>query len=215
MKVHNLGLIPYSEAHRLQLKLVDKVINNPADESLIICHHPPVVTLGKKSGPDDLQGWRGDVHSIERGGKATYHGPGQVVVYPIINLSCRNNDIAAFLETLEMSMIETLAEFGLLATGNPNRGVPTYTGVWVNNQKVASIGVAVRRWVTYHGLALNLYDDPEAFKGINPCGFGQDIMTNVERLLGHKLERTEFEERLSSHLIKSLRVLETSTHLSP
>lgn len=204
MKRLNLGLIDYLEAYEIQKELVAKVKENPSEETLIICSHPPVVTLGKKSTPADLVGWEGPTYEIERGGQATYHGPGQVVIYPIVNLKLRGQNIAGYLEAMEQAMIEVLGSYALPATGNPERGKPDYTGVWLQltpPKKVASIGVAVQRWVTYHGLALNLYHDPEGFRGINPCGFSTDTMTDVETVLQKKLDRSTFEEQLSAALI--------------
>ncbi len=204
MKRLNLGLIDYLEAYNIQKELVQKVKDQPQEETLIICSHPPVVTLGKKSTPKDLVGWQGPTYEIERGGQATYHGPGQVVIYPIINLKSRGQNIAGYLEAMEQSMIEVLGSYGMPATGNSERGKPDYTGVWLKltpPRKVASIGVAVSRWVTYHGLALNLYHDPRGFQGINPCGFTTDTMTDVETVLQKKLERSTFEDQLTSSLI--------------
>lgn len=187
LRILNVGLRPYEEVYELQKETVEKVKDGD-DETLIICSHPPVVTLGKKSRPEDLQGWQGDIVSIERGGKATYHGPGQIVIYPILNLKKRGQNIAGFLEVMEQSMVKVLKDLGLEASGNMERGKPDYTGVWVKGnsgyptQKIASIGVAVSRWVTYHGLAFNLEKDPLAFTGISPCGFTTETMTSLEDL---------------------------------
>ncbi|MCR9203603.1 MAG: lipoyl(octanoyl) transferase LipB [Halobacteriovoraceae bacterium] len=205
MKILNLGNIDYLEAYELQKKLVEDVyLGEP--ETLLVCSHPSVVTLGKKSTKEDLMGWTGPVYEIERGGQATYHGPGQVVIYPILNLKNRGQNIAGFLEAMERAMIEALKSFDLLGVGNDDRGKPDYTGVWITDQnsqprKIASIGVAVKKWVTYHGLAFNLFEDPVAFKGISPCGFTTDTMTNLEALLSKKIERQTFEDLLTQHLI--------------
>lgn len=205
MQIENWGEIPYSESHQKQIQYVQEFLEGKRDETLIFCSHPPVVTLGKKSTLTDVFGWQGDVFEIERGGQATYHGPGQSLCYPIIDLKRRNQDIGAFLEALEGAMIQTLQTYDLNATGNPERGTPDFTGVWVQNRKVASIGIAVKRWVTYHGLALNLYRDEQAFQGINPCGFQTSTMTSVEELLSAKIDRAEFESKLSSNLITLLK----------
>jgi lipoate-protein ligase B len=204
MKRLNLGLIDYKEAYEIQKDLVKKVRDRSEEETLIICSHPSVVTLGKKSTPSDLVGWEGPTYEIERGGQATYHGPGQVVMYPILNLKVRGQNIAGYLEAMEQSMIEVLGAYGLPATGNTERGIPDFTGVWLKlnpPKKVASIGVAIQRWITYHGLALNLYHDDQAFRGINPCGFSTDTMTDLETILQKRLKRSDFEEQLSSSLI--------------
>ena len=203
MKVINLGAIDYLKAYEFQLETVEAV-RQGGEETLIICSHPAVVTLGKKSTPTDILGWSGPIHQIERGGKATYHGPGQVVIYPIVNLKNHGQDISGYLNAMESAMIEALQTYGIESKGNEERGKPDYTGVWTvvdqTPRKIASIGIAVKRWITFHGLALNLYHDPLAFSGINPCGFSTSTMTNLEELLGEKLERVHFEEVLSSIL---------------
>jgi len=204
MRILNLGLIDYKKAYDLQLEVVEKV-RSAGEETLIICSHPPIVTLGKKSTPADILGWQGNIEKIERGGKATYHGPGQVVIYPVIDLKKHDQNLAGFLEAMEQSMIDVLKTYELAAKGNEQRGKPDYTGVWVETEmgmkKIASIGIAVRRWITFHGLAFNLDFDSLAFSGINPCGFSTSIMTNLETLLGKKVERSTFENQLSEILI--------------
>ena len=207
MKILKLGEISYLESYKIQKDLVGQVANGD-EETLIVCSHPSVVTLGKKSTPEDIQGWRGEVHKIERGGKATYHGPGQVIIYPIIDLKKRGQNIAGFLESLEAAMITTLAEFRIKGKGNHERGKPDYTGVWVldsNNtpRKIASIGVAIKRWITYHGLAFNLFEDEIAFEGISPCGFKTETMISLQSLLKGKkvIKRAEFEDILTHNLI--------------
>jgi lipoate-protein ligase B len=200
MKVINLGLIDYKKALDIQLKTLDSVIKGEQEDCLIICHHPSVVTLGRKSTQNDLIGWDGLVYEISRGGKATYHGPGQVVVYPVINLEKRDNDIYKFLRGLEQAMVNTLTDFGII----DSKGDPDSTGVWINDRKIASIGIAIKRWVTYHGLAINIFHDDKAFKGINPCGLNVNVMTSLEEIKGHKVERFSFEEKLCSHLIELL-----------
>ncbi|MFT6071231.1 MAG: lipoate-protein ligase B [Bacteriovoracaceae bacterium] len=205
LKTENWGLSPYAESEQRQSSLVDAIAKGLEEERLIICSHPSVVTLGKQSSESDMAGWEGEVHKISRGGKATYHGPGQVVMYPLIHLQKRVGDLHKFLDHLERSMILTLKDYQIEAHGNLDRGNPDGTGVWVDGKKIASIGIACRRWVTYHGLALNLYKDPKAFTGINPCGFDAQIMTSLEELLDQKVSREEFEIKLASHLLNFLR----------
>jgi lipoate-protein ligase B len=209
LEILNIGLTPYREAYELQLEKVSQVKEGNG-ESLIICSHHPVVTLGKKSQPEDIQGWTGSIEEIERGGKATYHGPGQIVIYPIIDLKKRGQNIAGFLEVMEASMIKVLQDLGLKARGNDERGKPEYTGVWLesdaqnSSKKIASIGVAVSRWVTFHGLAFNLESDPLAFTGISPCGFTTDTMTDLETVLLEKsltkAKRSDIEDALTDEL---------------
>ena len=211
MRIINLQEIDYKKAYSIQLEEVAKVYEGIESEALIICSHPPVVTLGKKSSVEDLLGWKGQVEEIERGGKATYHGPGQIVIYPILNLKNHGQNISGFLEAMETSMIEVLSLYGLKSRGNEERGKPDYTGVWVETdlglKKIASIGIAVKRWVTFHGLALNLDFDPLAFSGINPCGFTTNTMTNLETLKGEKVDRSTFEELLTQKLIHHFKEL--------
>lgn len=203
MNINNLGLIDYAKAHQIQLETVKEVIAGEPS-TIIICHHPPVVTLGKKSDRvKDLMGWEGDIVDIERGGKATYHGPGQIVIYPIINLQ-KTHDIAGFLGALESAMVNFLAKFGVKSQGNPHRGNPDLTGVWIEDRKIASIGIAVRRWVTYHGLAINIFEDPLAFNGINPCGMQANQMTSLAKETKETLQRQELENLLAKCLTKEL-----------
>ncbi len=200
MEIINLGEKDYKEALDIQMQYVEELMSDPSkNEKLIICSHPPVVTLGRKTQKEDIGLWSGKVYEISRGGRATYHGPGQVVIYPIINLEKRNNDIYKYVRHLEDAMVLALKDYSIDSKGDPDS-----TGVWVENKKIASIGIAIKRWVTYHGLAINLYNDPLAFSGINPCGMSQDTMISLESILGKKVERKVFEERLATHLKNQL-----------
>lgn len=200
MKILNLGLQEYKHVYDLQLKIVDDVLHG-GEDTLIVCTHFPVVTLGRKSEVSDVWGWDGDIVTIERGGKATFHGPGQIILYPIINLKNYGKNLEAFLISLEESVVNTLISYGVSATGNPNRNNPSQTGVWVHGLKIASVGVAVKSWVTYHGMALNFSYDENAFKGINPCGKNGSVMTSVEQETDLIPERYVFEESLASCFI--------------
>lgn len=200
MDIINLGEKDYKEALEIQMSYVTKLLDNKeGSEQLIICSHPSVVTLGRKTQDADIGSWSGKTYEISRGGRATYHGPGQVVVYPIVNLTKRNNDIYKYLRHIEKAMVLTLATYDVEAIGDPDS-----TGVWVNNKKIASIGIAITKWITYHGLAINLYNDPLAFTGINPCGMSQDTMITLESLTGKKVNRKEFENTLAKNLISLL-----------
>jgi lipoyl(octanoyl) transferase len=210
MKIENWGEIPYQQSLKKQLSLVEKVGKSECDERLILCSHTPVVTLGKKGSLTDCQEWDGEIVHVSRGGKATYHGPGQLVIYPIINLKNYQQNISGYLEALEQAMVITLESYSLEARGNPERGGEgKFTGVWVNGQKVASIGVAVKRWVTYHGLAINLDKDPLAFQGIIPCGLSPNIMTSLEELINAKVDRHKFSHVLANNLKAQLESLKT------
>lgn len=202
----NWGLIDYEESLRRQVELVDLVSHELSRETLVFCSHPPVVTLGRGTLPGDLFSWTGDVIEISRGGRATYHGPSQLVVYPILDLSLRGRDLHKFFRQIETAIIETLFEFGVTATG---RSVQVQddleveaTGVWVGSRKIASIGIAVRKWISYHGLALNVDHDPSAFQGLKPCGFTSSTMISIEEILGRPVERFEVEQSLLKNLLK-------------
>lgn len=211
MEVCHWGLTPYKEALEKQLQQVEEVYRYPEDlsaEKLFFCSHPPVVTLGKKAEAHDVLGWTGDVVPVQRGGRATYHGPGQVVVYPILHLGFRGQDLYRYLRLLEKAIIFSLKHFDLEAYDSEvfkqrslhDHHDKSLTGVWVGERKIASLGVAVKRWVSYHGLAINLENDPLAFKGISPCGFSADTMVSVEELKGEKINRQQFENYLANYL---------------
>ncbi len=207
MKILDLGLIDYEKTHQLQLQLVEEVLLNQTEETLILCSHPPVVTTGRKTKKEDINKhiWQGPIIETKRGGQATYHGPKQVIAYPIIDLKRRGNDIYKFLRNLEHAVSKSLESYKLKSDGDPKN-----TGVWIEQRKIASIGVAVKRWITYHGVAVNIHHDPFAFKGINPCGMNTVIMTNLEKELQLKnLEisqnlHKEFESIFAAHLSELL-----------
>lgn len=213
-KVLDWGLIDYQQALEKQLQLVEEVIANPQHAGYIVfCSHPHVVTTGRQTKPEDIFAWKGPVIEISRGGRATYHGPSQVVVYPILNLKNPRagrgaQEIRGYLRDLEKAIVETLKEFGIDAVGKtPQKKLDTdaetdETGVWVGRQKIASLGIAVKRWVTYHGAAINLDYDPEAFQGLNPCGFTTATMTCVETQLNTRVSRDLFIQQLQSRLLQ-------------
>ncbi|MCO4794440.1 MAG: lipoyl(octanoyl) transferase LipB [Bacteriovoracaceae bacterium] len=199
MIVEDWGLINYQEAQKKQHQYVEEVLQGKRDETLVICSHYPVVTLGKKALQKGILDWSGDIVETKRGGQATYHGPGQIISYPILNLNMRNKDIYHYLRQLEKAMSLSLEECGLKSFGNPEN-----TGLWVGEQKIASIGVAIKRWVTYHGLAINIEKDPLAFKGINPCGMSQNTMTCLEDFPEAFLDRPSFQRSLTANLLDCL-----------
>ncbi len=210
------GLIDYSTALNKQFELVELVSreqNHPG--FLIFCSHPAVVTTGRQTKPEDIFAWKGDIIEISRGGRATYHGPSQLVVYPILNLKMERADrssqeIRGYLRALEQAIVETLKGFNITAVGKTQQKLAgeqietNETGVWVGSQKIASLGIAVKKWISYHGAAINLDYDPEAFQGLNPCGFKSSTMTSVEQTLNAKIERKEFEKKLLTELMQYL-----------
>lgn len=176
LEVRRLGLRPYAQVHALQEELVADRIAGRRGDVLILCEHEPVITLGRGSSPDAVRS-RADappVVAVERGGDATYHGPGQMVAYPIFSLREGRRDLHRYMRDLEEVVIRVLAEVGI--QGRRSEG---WTGVWVGEQKICSIGVAVRRWVAWHGLALNVRTEPDAFRGFRPCGLEPEVMTRV------------------------------------
>lgn len=175
--VRRLQRTEYAAAHSLQEEFVGARIEDRVSDLLMLTEHDAVVTRGRKTDPGATAGVEIAVVEIERGGEATYHGPGQLVVYPIVKLEEGRRDLHCYLRDLEEVVIRVLAEFEVEGHRD-SRG----TGVWVGDQKIASVGVAVRRWVTWHGFALNVHTDLGAFRSFNPCGLPPETMT---RLVDH------------------------------
>lgn len=167
--LYNQGLMAYSDAHLWQRSLLNQRISNPnLDDVLILLEHPPVYTWGQGSKEEflkDIDKSIYDVHKVERGGEVTYHCPGQLVGYPILNLQHYCKDLHWYLRQLEEVLIRVLAVYGL--SGDRQAG---FTGVWLEGQKVAAIGIKVSRWITMHGFALNVCPDMTGFERIIPCG---------------------------------------------
>ena len=175
------GTVPYDSAWEWQKTLRELRAAGELPDLLLLLDHPPTYTLGRSTRPDHLKAAaaRGiSIHRIERGGSITYHGPGQVVGYPIVDLRPRGRDIHRFIRELEEVLIRTLSELGIGA-----RRRPGLTGVWVEDQKIAAIGVHVRHWITLHGFALNVTTELDPFRWIRPCGLDVPV-TSVELQLG-------------------------------
>ncbi len=192
----DLGTCDYLEAWSLQKRLVELRADDRIPDVLLYVEHPHVLTLGRKPGAaeDVLVRGRVPVYEIERGGEATYHGPGQLVGYPIFKLQEGERDLHRFLRNQEEALIRAIAPYGLEGDRNPG-----YTGVWCQGKKLASIGVAVRRWVTYHGFGLNVSTDLSYFGLINPCGLSADIMSSVEALAGRPVPMPEIKDAIRDH----------------
>lgn len=174
LEVRRLGRTEYRACHAEQLRLVEARAAGEGPDLLLLTEHEPVVTVGRGTDLAAGAGVGVEVVEVERGGEATYHGPGQLVAYPILALPEGRRDLHRYLRDLEEVVIRLLGEFEL--EGRREEGL---TGVWIGPQKVCSIGVAVRRWVTYHGLALNLSTDLEPFQRFHPCGLDPRVMTRV------------------------------------
>jgi len=191
LEVQDWGRLPYEEALAKQRALVEERVQDLAPDRLVLVEHPPVVTIGRSGGPGDLrfsehvlrqQGV--PYHYIDRGGKATFHGPGQLIAYPIIEL--QRKDLHWYVRTLLEAAASVLRVYGLEPT--TRQGTP---GIWVDDKKIASVGIAVRRWVTSHGIALNVNTRPEWFRWIVPCGNANERMTSMEQMLGFTVDMTE------------------------
>lgn len=174
VQVERWGRTSYEDAHRRQRALLDRRIAGEIGDTIVLTEHDAVVTYGRKSGPGELAGLDVPVVEVERGGEATYHGPGQLVAYPIVHLPDGRRDLHRFLRELEDAVIGVLGEFDV-----EGRREPGLTGVWIDDRKVCSLGVAVKRWTTWHGLALNVHTDLEAFGGFSPCGLSPSVMTRL------------------------------------
>lgn len=183
--LYKIGRISYADALELQHQLHSRCAAGDLFGALILLEHDPVITMGVKTGegnvlvsPQALESQGVELYETDRGGDVTYHGPGQLVGYPILKLREVANDLHDYLRRLEQTVIDTLAEFGIEGRRNPP------AGVWVADKKICSIGIAVRRWVTYHGFALNVDPNMAHFALINPCGLQSAKMTSMVELLG-------------------------------
>ena len=182
VNVMDLGKRPYEEVWNLQKDMQQKRINKEIDDLLILVEHDPVYTLGKNADVNHLLQSRDrsiDVFNIERGGDITFHGPGQLVGYPILDLANYNKSVSWYMRSLEQLTIEVLKEFGILA----NR-VEGLTGVWVGDEKIAAQGVRLSRWVSMHGFSINVNPDLSFYDGIIPCGIFDCGVTSIQQLLG-------------------------------
>ena len=183
----NLGTMRYSDALDYQREIAKQRISGELDQDLLLLvEHPPVVTLGRSSkqknlvsSPDFLKSKGVELFEVERGGDVTFHGPGQLVGYPIIDLKRHKQDLHWYLRAVEESLIKALAAYSI-----PGERSTGFTGVWTKDRKIASIGVHARDWVTWHGFALNVTTDLTYFDLIVPCGIDGVIMTSMQRELG-------------------------------
>ena len=173
LRIERLGRREYADGLAIQTARRDAVLAG-ADDHLLLVEHWPIITLGRRGDERHVLARNAPVVRVNRGGDVTYHGPGQLVGYPIVDLARRGCDIHAYLRELEAVVIEVAAEFGVVAERRPG-----FTGVWVGNDKLAAIGVGIRRWVTMHGFALNVADLREPFAAIVPCGLSGTGVTSL------------------------------------
>jgi lipoyl(octanoyl) transferase len=190
------GLVAYEEARELQRQLEARRQLGEVPDVLLLLEHPPVYTRGRRSQPQELPmgaAWyeaQGiEVRDTDRGGLVTYHGPGQLVAYPIVHLGAYGDDVHAYVRGLERVMIESLAEFGVEA-----QTIKDLTGVWVGQRKIGSIGLHVSRGVTTHGLAVNVNNDLQPFEWVVPCGIEGVGMTSLSRELGAEQDLGAFAD---------------------
>jgi lipoyl(octanoyl) transferase len=198
VQVHRLGVVPYAEALELQRMLVEKRKSATIPDQLLLLEHPPVITLGVKSRRDRshvlatpvVLEQRGiELVETGRGGDVTYHGPGQLVGYPIFDLRPDRCDVHRYVRDIEEALIRTAATFGVRAGRESG-----LTGVWVGHEKLAAIGVRISRWITSHGFAFNVNTDLSHFNLIIPCGINDRGITSLERLLGRPVPMPEVED---------------------
>ena len=187
----DLGLMDYAKAWDLQHDLWSKRVEGVLPDLLLILEHPHVITLGRRgnrshliASPEILEAMKIPIFHVERGGDITYHGPGQAMVYPILDLKDYGYRLIRYIGQLEEVILHVLKDFGI-----EGRRDPSNRGVWVNHDKIASIGVAIKRWVSFHGISLNYETDLKYFDLINPCGLVGQKMTTLEKILGKKVSR--------------------------
>lgn len=223
------GLVPYKECWDYQLEQFHEMVErkkwnklNPefpksTESRLIFCSHPHVYTLGKSGKEENLLLTQSELkihgaefYHINRGGDITYHGPGQIVGYPLFDLDFFFHDIHKFIDKLEDAIIATLAEYGIEA----GRGPKGFTGVWIDwenpekARKICAFGMHTSRWVTMHGFALNVNTDLDYYKHIIPCGIDDKAVTSVQAELGKKVDEQEVKDRLKAQIAKELSIQE-------
>jgi lipoate-protein ligase B len=200
----DVDIVEYERAWDFQRELVAAKLTSELPDILLLLEHNPVITLGRRgnrqyirASPEALTAEGINTYHVERGGEVTYHGPGQIVGYPILNLRNWRRDISWYIFNLEEILIRTLGEFGIEATRNRlNRGA------WVGDSKIGSIGVAISRWVTYHGFSLNVSPNMDHYSLITPCGLDGIEVTSLRKLLGREPDHARVRDTVSQHFQK-------------
>ncbi len=197
----DLGLVDYQKAWDLQHQLWSRRVEEELPDVLLILEHPHVITLGRRgnrshliASSDVLEAMKIPIFHVERGGDVTYHGPGQMVVYPILNLKEYGYRVVRYVDQLEEVVLRVLRDFGV-----EGRRDPSNRGVWVGEEKIASVGVAIKRRVSLHGIALNYETDLKYFDLINPCGLEGKKVTSMAEILGTGISRERMFERITFH----------------
>ncbi len=209
MNIQDWGLIDFNEAWRRQRELVESILRSNQPDTLVLCEHPAVITLGRNSKEDSVSENRDvlaaqgiDVVEINRGGEATVHSPGQLVGYPIFNLTRTKQDLHWFLRTMEQSVIDAIASYDVL--GNRVRGL---TGVWIDDiRKICAIGIHCSRWVTSHGFALNVHNDMSLFDSIIPCGIRERGVTSLQIETGRVFDMSEVKNAVKNAFAENFAV---------
>lgn len=199
-----LGVVPYRQAWDVQKRLQSERMADERADTLLLLEHPPVYTLGRNSleqhilvSSDELARRGATVERIERGGEVTYHGPGQLVAYPIIKLQGAERSISRLVDNLEQAIIDTLGSYGI-----GGERLPDQRGVWSGGCKIASVGLSVKRWVVMHGMALNVDMDMSYFALINPCGHPETVMTSMKQILGRAIGVAEVGTVFARHFAR-------------
>jgi len=194
----NLGLMDYAKAWDLQHDLWSRRVEGELPDLLLLLEHPHVITLGRRGNrshlivsPEVLEAMKVPIFHVERGGDITYHGPGQMMVYPILDLKDYGYRLIRYIDQLEEVILHVLKDFGI-----EGRRDPSNRGVWVNSDKIASIGVAIKRWVSFHGFSLNYETDLKYFDLINACGLVGKKMTTMAKVLGKRVSKERLSERI-------------------
>jgi lipoyl(octanoyl) transferase len=201
LHAHRLGRIPYAEAHALQERLVVARKEGRIGDVLLLLEHPKVITLGRAAKPEHVlldaerlsaQGY--ERFEIGRGGDVTFHGPGQLVAYPIVDLAPDRQDVRKYVRWLEETMIRVCADYGVTATRSEG-----FNGTWVGDRKVGAVGVRISRWITMHGFALNVNTQLSDFSAIVACGIRGRGVTSLQELVGRELSMHEVEAQTAQH----------------
>jgi lipoyl(octanoyl) transferase len=204
LAVRRLGLTPYADALALQRSLVEERKAGAIPDTLLLLEHPHVITIGVRKGgaahvvatPDRLDQLGVEVFESGRGGDVTYHGPGQLVAYPILDLTPDRQDVHRYVRDLEEAMIRVCADFGVAATR-----VPGLSGAWVHAEKIGAVGVRISRWITSHGIALNVTTDLDYFRLIVPCGISDRGVTSLSRLIDAVPRAADVEDSFVRHFM--------------
>ena len=202
--IHDLGKLLYKKTWNYQKELLKKRSNNEINDTLILVEHEPVFTLGKNADENHiLQNYPDNIktYQIERGGDVTYHGPGQLVGYPILDLRNYKKSISWYMRSLEQVIIDTLFDYNI--TANRKNGL---TGVWYNNEKIAALGVRVSRWITMHGFSLNVNPDLNHYKNIIPCGIFEHGVTSMSNILNKHVEYEHVKKTIIKKFINQFKI---------